>query len=101
MPSGSSASAPNVASVSSSHGEKDVVVRMNIDQPSGPPIIADWRVRTTGSRYRIIDVMVGGISMAIMHRSEVASVVQRNGIEGLLKVLRTRTTKTRATASLY
>lgn len=78
--------------------EKDVVVRTRIDRSSGPPIIADWRVRTTDNRYRIIDVMVEGISMAITQRSEFAAVVQRDGIEGLLAVLRARTTKMPATA---
>ena len=60
--------------------EKDVVVRTRIDRPSGPPITTAWRVRTTGGRYRIIDVMVEGISMAIAQRSVFAAVVQRHGI---------------------
>ncbi len=81
--------------------EKDVVVRTQIDRPSGPPITTAWRVRTTGGRYRIIDVMVEGISMAMTQRSVFASVVQRDGIEGLLAVLRLRTTTNRAAASLY
>ncbi len=80
--------------------DKDVVVRTRIDRPSGPPIVAGWRVRITGERYRIIDVMVEGISMAVTQRSEFAAVIQRNGIEGLLAILRARTTKMPATASL-
>ncbi len=81
-------------------GQKDAVVRTRIDRPSGPPITADWRVRITGERYRIIDVVVEGISMVITQRSEFAAVIQRHGIEGLLAVLRARTTKLPATASL-
>ena len=81
-------------------GERDAVVRTRIDRPSGPPIIADWRVRIIGERYRIIDVMVEGISMVITQRSEFAAVIQRHGIEGLLAVLRARTTQLPATASL-
>ena len=81
-------------------GDKDVIVRTRIDRPSGPPIIADWRVRVASDRYRIVDVMVEGISMAVTQRSEFASVVQRDGIEGLLAVLRARTTKMPATASI-
>ena len=73
--------------------DKDVVVRTRIDRPNSPPIIADWRVRATGNRYRIIDVMIEGISLAVTQRSEFAAVVQRDGIEGLLSVLRARTTK--------
>ena len=81
--------------------EKDFVVRTQIDRPTGPPVVAEWRVRTTGGGFRIIDVMVEGISMAVTQRSEFASVVQRDGIDGLLVILRARTTKILATASLY
>ncbi len=81
--------------------DKDVVVRTNIDRPSGPPIIAEWRVRTTDGRFRIIDVAVEGISMAVTQRAEFAAVVQRDGIDGLLTILRARTTKRPAAASLY
>ncbi len=70
--------------------DKDVVVRTRIDRPSNPPIVTDWRVRTTGNRYRIIDVMIKGISMAVTRRSEFAAVVQRDGIEGLLSILHAR-----------
>ena len=81
--------------------DKDAVIRTQIDRPSGPPIVADWRVRMTGGQYRIIDVIVEGISLAVTQRSEFASVVRRDGIEGLLAILRARTTKIPATASLY
>ncbi len=79
--------------------DKDIVVSTVLARPSGPPIAADWRVRTSGGRYRIIDIMIEGISMAITQRSEFASVVRRDGIDGLLTVLRARTTKISATAS--
>ncbi len=81
--------------------EKDVVIRTTIKRPNGPPFIADWRVRTTGDRYRIIDIMIEDISMVVTRRSEFASVVLHNGIEGLLAVLRARTTKVMATAPVY
>ena len=69
-------------------GTKDVVVSTRILRPSGPPIEAVWRVRTTGARYRIIDVMVEGVSMVVTQRSEFAAVVQRHGLQGLIEVLR-------------
>lgn len=73
--------------------DKDVVVQTRIDRPNSPPIIADWRVRATGDGYRIIDVMIEGISLAVTQRSEFGAVVQRDGIEGLLTALRAQTTK--------
>lgn len=80
--------------------EKDIVVQTQIDRPSGSPILAEWRVRAKGEQYRIIDIAVEGVSMAVTQRSEFGAVVQRNGIPGLLALLRARTTKISATAAL-
>ena len=74
-------------------GSKDVVVMTRIDRPSGPPIMSDWRVRIANNQLRIIDVSVEGVSLVVTQRSEFASVIQRNGVEGLIEVLRARTTK--------
>ena len=79
---------------------KDFVVRSRIQRPGGQPLTADWRVRVIDGRYRIIDIMVEGISMAITQRSEFASVTQRGGLDGLLSSLRARTAITSETASL-
>ena len=81
-------------------GAKDVVVSTRIERPSGPPIVAEWRVRVTDDRLRIIDVSVEGVSMVVTQRSEFASVIQRNGVEGLIEVLRARTTKMSVTAAV-
>lgn len=80
--------------------DKDIVVSTKLDRPSGPSIAADWRVRLIDGQYRIIDIMVEGISMAITQRSDFASVVRRDGIDGLLIILRARTTKISATAAM-
>lgn len=80
--------------------EKDIVVQTQIDRPSGPPILAEWRVREKDGQYRIIDVSVEGISMAVTQRSEFSAVVKRNGIPGLLALLRARTNKISASTSL-
>mgnify|MGYP001337989382 CR=1 FL=1 len=80
--------------------EKDIVVSTTLDRPGGLDINADWRVRVIEGRYRIIDVAVEGISMAFTQRSDFAAVIKRDGIEGLLTILRARTTKISATASI-
>lgn len=74
-------------------GKKDVLVKTRISRPSGPPIIADWRVRATDGQFRIIDIMVEGVSMAITQRSDFSAVIRRRGIAGLLQILRARTEK--------
>jgi phospholipid transport system substrate-binding protein len=79
-------------------GKKDVVVRTRIDRPSGSPIKADWRVRLTDGRYRIIDVMVQGVSMAVTHRQEFAGLIRKEGLDGLIYLLQARVGKLPATA---
>lgn len=73
--------------------KKDFYVKSRIQRPSGPPIKATWRVRVGKDGIRIIDILVEGISMAVTQRDQFAAVVRRNGFEGLLEVLRSRTDK--------
>lgn len=80
-------------------GEKDAVVETRIVRPSGPPITAEWRVRVIDGEYRIIDIAIEGISMAVTKRSEFSAVIQSKGIDGLIAALRLRANKIPATAS--
>lgn len=75
-------------------GKKDKLVASKIVRPRGQPIQVNWRVRGT-ENYRVVDVVVEGISMAITHRDEFASVIRNRGgkVEGLLTVLRKKTRK--------
>lgn len=73
-------------------GIKDIVVRTRIGRPGGGAAInADWRVRKYHDSYRIIDVMVAGISMVVTQRQEFDAVIRRVGINGLIDELRSRT----------
>ena len=81
-------------------GDTDILVQTKINRPSGPPIVADWRVRTNPHGFRIIDIMVEGVSMAVTQRSEFNAVVGRDGVDGLLSILRARTQKFEMTSQL-
>jgi phospholipid transport system substrate-binding protein len=70
------------------------MVQSIVTRPGGaPPIKVDWRVNKTDKGFKITDVVVEGVSMAVTQRQEFASVIQRNGgqIDALLKLLRERT----------
>ena len=71
-------------------GKKDFIVASKINRDTGPPLAIDWRVRKRDGAYKVIDLKVEGISMAISQREEFSAVVQREGIEGLLDGLRNR-----------
>ena len=49
--------------------------------------------------YRIIDIAIEGISMAVTKRSEFSALIQSKGIDGLIAALRLRANKIPATAS--
>ena len=80
-------------------GERDSLVQTEIARPRGPPISAEWRVRVIEGEYRIIDITIEGISMAVTKRSEFSAVIQSHGIDGLIAALRMRANKIPATAS--
>ena len=80
-------------------GERDTLVQTEITRPSGPPIRAEWRVRVIEGEFRIIDITIEGISMAVTKRSEFSAVIQGHGIDGLIAALRARANKVPATAS--
>jgi phospholipid transport system substrate-binding protein len=70
-------------------GERDFLVQTSIEGNS-EVANAVWRLRARGGAYRIIDVLVDGISLALTERSQFASVIGREGFEGMLALLRER-----------
>lgn len=70
--------------------ERDAVVTTVIRSPGHQPFRVEWRVRETGSRHAIIDVVIEGVSLVVSQRSEFAAVIGRSGMDGLLAELRQR-----------
>ena len=69
----------------------DTIVRARVARPSGAdPVELDFRVRPKEGGHKVVDLYVEGISMLLTHRAEFSSVVNRDGIEGLLSGLRAR-----------
>jgi phospholipid transport system substrate-binding protein len=72
-------------------GQSDFLVETRVegggDDGAVRPI---WRVRARDGGYKIIDVHVDGISLALTQRSEFASAIRRNGFDGMLAALRGR-----------
>lgn len=70
---------------------KDVIVTTRITLGSEqPPISVDWRVRKFGDKYKVIDIAFEGASMIGTQRKEFESVIQKNGVPGLIDNLRKR-----------
>lgn len=68
-----------------------IVTSLIVPKESGQEKIkVDWRVRSKNGQYKVIDVIVEGVSMALTQRSDFASVIQRGGgnVNVLLELLR-------------
>jgi phospholipid transport system substrate-binding protein len=71
-----------------------VIVSTDVITPGAPqPLKIDWRLVNDAGAYKISDVIVEGVSMAVTQRSEFASVIQRHGgqIQGLIDLMRQKT----------
>lgn len=67
-------------------GNGDVLVMSQIIPTDGSDSIqVDWRVRNKAGTYKIVDVLVAGVSMSVTQRSDFSSVIQRGG--GTIDVL--------------
>jgi phospholipid transport system substrate-binding protein len=76
---------------SSQLNERDSAVQSQINRTNGaPPLRVDWRVRETDGGFAIIDVIAEGVSLVVSQRNEVGSVVERQGMTGLIETMRER-----------
>jgi phospholipid transport system substrate-binding protein len=59
----------------------DYLVASVMRQPKGggTDVKIDWRVRNKGAGFKIVDVIVEGVSMSVTQRSDFASVIQGSG----------------------
>ena len=70
---------------------EDYLVRARIPRPETGPLPVDWRIRDFGARGHLVaDVMVGGVSFLLMKRDELTGVLEQQGPQRLLEVMRSR-----------
>lgn len=70
---------------------KYATVFSTIARPNGQMVRVDWRVRQEDDQsWRVVDVVIEGVSMSVTQRSEFASVIESKGgtIKGLIDTLR-------------
>jgi phospholipid transport system substrate-binding protein len=70
-------------------GVSDFLVETRVEgAPDHGPANPVWRMRWRDDGFKIIDVHVDGISLALTERSQFGSVIRRNGLDGMLSALR-------------
>ena len=67
--------------------DTDVVVRTAILKSGGSPIQIDYSMAKTPEGWKAYDVVVGGVSLVTTYRDEFSTIVQSQGIDGLVKSL--------------
>ncbi len=75
------------------HGTNDFLVFCIVARAGGEPTHAIWRLRQRDGRFRIIDLMVGGVSMVQTQRQEFVSMMRAyNGdVDKLIATLKEKT----------
>lgn len=71
----------------SEHADR-VEVRSEVVQRDGPRIPVHYGLRHTGGEWKLYDVIVDGISLVTTYRSGFNTLVNREGIDGLIADLR-------------
>ena len=75
-------------------GDGDNLVSSQIIRPGGQqPVNVQWRVKRLPTGYKVVDVIVDGVSMLISQRDEFASIINQNGgkVAGLIQALKQKT----------
>jgi phospholipid transport system substrate-binding protein len=73
--------------------ENEFFVRTEIQRTGGqPPVLVDYRLRADQDNgFKVFDIIVEGVSLISTQRSEFASVVNRQGLNKLVDLLKTKT----------
>ena len=79
-------------------GSKGLFVRTRIVRPGVAPLRCDWRVRKFKSGYKVVDVVIEGVSMLSTQRAEFTAVLRKYGPDGLIDALQMRLMKFPATS---
>jgi phospholipid transport system substrate-binding protein len=68
----------------------DAIIQTRIHRPRGEAILVDYRLRSSGGEWRVIDVKIEGISLVSNYRDQFHEVLSQGGPEKLLAQLRER-----------
>lgn len=79
--------------------DRDVAVNALIQFPDEKLFPLAWRVRRYDHGYRVIDIMLAGVSIVRVHHSEFVSVIRNKGLAGFIDALRERVDERMATAT--
>ena len=73
----------------STKSNNSALVESQINRNNSKPIKIIWRVKLSNGKYKIIDIIIEGVSWVQTQRSEFVSVIRNSGgkVSGLIKAL--------------
>lgn len=95
---------PHIAKYSRNHlrvlgararGKRDVVVKSEVRGDDKGWIETDWRIRSFAGDVRVLDIVVGGVSLILVQRQDFEAVIRKDGFASLVERLRERTANAR------
>ncbi len=69
---------------------KRSAVRTKLHQSGGPPVIVDYSLYKTNGGWKIYDVTIEGVSLAVNYRSSFGQKIRTHGLDSLIQHLATR-----------
>jgi phospholipid transport system substrate-binding protein len=70
-------------------------VQTAVRRAAAEPVPVTWRLAETNRGLKVVDIVVEGVSMAITHRSEYASLLRSAGLPGLLGAMQDQVAQAR------
>ena len=70
--------------------DKEATVRSSVIQQGGPPIPIDYTMEKADSGWKVYDVIIDGASLVTTYRGSFNDIIQKSGIDGLVKTLQDR-----------
>ena len=67
--------------------DKDVTVKTTVVQPGGQGIPIDYKMEKTPEGWKVFDISVEGVSLVTNYRGEFNTLIERSGVDGLIKSL--------------
>ena len=77
---------------SPSSSANQIFVNSSVPMDQGNPASVVWRVKQSGNSFKIVDIIIEHVSLAITARNEYTAFIKKspNGIDGLIKDLKAK-----------
>lgn len=80
---------------SPSNSANQIFVNSLVPMDQGEPVKVVWRVKQTGDKFKIVDIIIENVSLAITARNEYTAYIKSapGGVDDLIKDLQNKTNK--------